>query len=324
MRGGGTAAATDQVHEAAGGEVADVLLHLLGVLVVLAHFVGEAGVGVGVDVAFRDLAQSGQVGTHLLSTQGTVEADAERVGVGDAVVERFDGLAGERSARSVGDGAGDHHRQLPVKLFADAVEGEEGGFCVEGVEDGLDQDEVRAAVGQAFDLGVVRIGQFGEGDGAVAGVVHVRADAEGAVGGAYGAGDEAGLGRVAGRVFVGGLARNARGGNVHFVNDVLRAVVFLRDGGAGERIGLDNVGPGFQIKFVDLADHVRAGEHQQVVVALQVAGVVFEVARAVVFFLQPVALDEGAHRAVEYEDAFGENLVEGRGGHGLRFKKTQR
>ena len=51
---GGAAAAADDVDEAAGGELADVVAHLLGGLVVLAELVGQPGIGVGADEAVGD------------------------------------------------------------------------------------------------------------------------------------------------------------------------------------------------------------------------------------------------------------------------------
>ena len=54
---------------------------------------------------------------------------------------------------------------------------------------------------------------------------------------------------------------------------------------------------------MDALDHVRAREHEQVVVALQVARVVGEALAAEVGLGEPVPLDHRAHRAVEHEDA---------------------
>jgi hypothetical protein len=54
---------------------------------------------------------------------------------------------------------------------------------------------------------------------------------------------------------------------------------------------------------VDAADDVRPGEHQQVVVALEIMRVIGEARAAVIGFLQPVALDHRAHGAVEDEQA---------------------
>ena len=46
----------------------------------------------------------------------------------------------------------------------------------------------------------------------------------------------------------------------------------LRDGGAGEGVGLADVGAGLEVTAVDLADRVRLREDEQIVVALQLLG----------------------------------------------------
>ena len=61
---------------------------------------------------------------------------------------------------------------------------------------------------------------------------------------------------------------------------------------------------------MDALDHVGAGQHEDVVVALEVAAVITETLAAEVGLLEPVALDHGAHRAVEDEDALGEEPFE--------------
>ena len=91
--------------------------------------------------------------------------------------------------------------------------------------------------------------------------------------------------------------------DVQLVGHVLEQVVGLRDGGAAERVGLDDVGAGGQVLPVDLADHVGPRQDQQVVVALEILRVILEALAAEVRFRQLVALDHRAHRAVEDEDA---------------------
>ena len=51
MVGGSSAATADDIDEAAVGKVADIALHLLGSLVVFPEFVGQAGIGIGGDIA---------------------------------------------------------------------------------------------------------------------------------------------------------------------------------------------------------------------------------------------------------------------------------
>ena len=61
---------------------------------------------------------------------------------------------------------------------------------------------------------------------------------------------------------------------------------------------------------MDLFDHFGAGKHEKFVVALHVFGVVFEAVASKIGFLETEALDHGAHRAVDDEDAFAKSRFE--------------
>ena len=84
-------------------------------------------------------------------------------------------------------------------------------------------------------------------------------------------------------------------------------VVLLRDGDGTKGVGLDQVGTGGQVAFVDVADDVRTGERQQLVVALHVARKVLEPLAAVLRFGQLEALDHGAHGPVQDGDTLGQD-----------------
>ena len=73
----------------------------------------------------------------------------------------------------------------------------------------------------------------------------------------------------------------------------------------------DDVCAGIQVGLLDSADDVRAAEDQQVVVTLYIAWPIGEARAAIVLFLQLVALDHGAHAAVEDQDAFLQGLLKG-------------
>src|SRR2546422_9910501 len=81
------------------------------------------------------------------------------------------------------------------------------------------------------------------------------------------------------------------------------AVVGLRRSVRVEGVGLDDVGPGLEVLVVDLANHPRTRQREQVVVALQVASGPGETLAAEIAFRELVALDGRAHRAVQYQDA---------------------
>ena len=85
-------------------------------------------------------------------------------------------------------------------------------------------------------------------------------------------------------------------------------VVGLGDGGGTKGVGLDQVSPGGQIALVDVLNQVRAGERQQLVIAFDVFGEVFEALASVLRLTQLEALDHGAHGPVEDEDTAGQPL----------------
>ena len=106
------------------------------------------------------------------------------------------------------------------------------------------------------------------------------------------------------RPLVGGFAGEARRLDVQLVGERLEPVVGLRDRGAAERVGLDDVGAGLEIGVVDGGDDVGAREDQQVDVALeQRAGGRGSASPRNRRLVQLVPLDHRAHRAVEQQDA---------------------
>ncbi|MND47723.1 hypothetical protein D3C80_386240 [compost metagenome] len=205
----GAAAAADNVEEAALGELFDDLGGLRRQFVVLAEFVRQAGVRVRRHVGACLVRQLFEVRAQLAGAEGAVQANGNRLGVGHGVPEGFGGLARQGAARSVGDGAGNHDRQFDAQFFEYALYGKDRGLGVEGVEDGFDQDQVGAALDQAFGGFGVVFHQLIEGHVAVAGVVHVRGQRAGATGRTEHAGDEARLVRGFQGLGVGDLARQA-------------------------------------------------------------------------------------------------------------------
>ena len=84
---------------------------------------------------------------------------------------------------------------------------------------------------------------------------------------------------------------------------MLHVVVGLGHGGGTKGVGLDQVGASGQIAFVDVADDVGTRQAEQLVVALDVFGEIFEALPPVIGFGQLKALDHGAHGPVEDGDA---------------------
>ena len=282
-----------------------------GRFVVAAEGVGQAGVGVAGDVALGDAGELLDVGTHGTTAEGAVDANGEGTRVTDAVVECLGCLAREGAAGGVGDGDADHDGQAEGATLEDLVDGEEGGLGVEGVEDGFDEQDVGAGVDEGLDLLGVGGDDLVPSDGAVVGPVDVGRHGEGAVERADGAGDEATATGGGGRGGGGGAAGAGDGGVVELGDDLLEMVIGHADGGGGETVGLDDVGSGGEVGGVDLFDHGRLGEAEEVVVALQIVGKVLETLAAEVGLGQAVGLHHRAHGPVEHGDAPREELAQG-------------
>ena len=278
----------------------------------LAHGVGQAGVGVTADEGIaRHPRQLLDVGAHEGRAQGAVQPHRQRLGVPDAVPKGGHGLAAQDAPRGVSHGAADDEGQAHttgVKVF---VDGKQRRFGVQGVEDGLDQQHVHAAFHQGLHLLVIGRSQLFKVDVARAGIVHIGADAGGFGRGAQSADCIAGL--VGGGKLVASGAGDTGRGAVHLHGQIGHVVIALCDGGRAKGVGLNQVGTGSQIALVNVADDVRAGKAEQLVIAFDVAVKVGETlslaaraaeARAAVLGLGELkALDHGAHGAVHDEDA---------------------
>src|SRR5579863_3934511 len=88
--------------------------------------------------------------------------------------ERGRRLTGKRAPRAVGDRAGDHQRQAHAAFGHGLIAGKDRGLGVEGIEYGLDEEKIGAAVDESPGLLAVGDSQFVEGHRAEAWVVDVR------------------------------------------------------------------------------------------------------------------------------------------------------
>ena len=84
----------------------------------------------------------------------------------------------------------------------------------------------------------------------------------------------------------------------------------LGDAGGAEGVGLDDVGAGLEKAAMDVADHLRLRQGEDVAVVQQVLGGVFEALAADVGFRHAVGADGRAHRSVDDGDSAFEDLFE--------------
>jgi hypothetical protein len=304
------AAAADDVDEPAGGEFTKVPAGVARPLVVLAEGVGQAGVRIAADMAAGDSRQLGEVGTHVARAQRAVDAHAERPGVGDRHPERIDGLPRERPAAAIGDRRRDHQRQADTLLLEHLFDGDDAGFRVQRVDDGFEEQQIAAAVDQPARLILVGLAQLVEGHRPERRIVDIGGDRQDPVGRPHRSGGEARAIRRARGPFLARRLRQPGTLEVQLVDQPLEAVVGLRDRRAAEGVGLDDVAAGLEILAMDRGDDVGTREHQQIVVASQLAGMRRQPLAAEVGLGQLVTLDHRAHGAVEDENPRREQRVE--------------
>ena len=173
---------------------------------------------------------------------------------------------------------------------------------IERVKDGLDHQEVDAAIDQCARRFFISFGKRVERDVAITRIIHVRRYRGRAIGRSEYAGNVARTARFH-RLGIGAFAGKSRGGEIQFRNERFHAVVAHRRRVRIESIGFDDVGAGIEKLLMYFANDPWPRDREQVVVALQVAVPVRESLAAVIVFAEPVALDHRAHGAIEQHDA---------------------
>ena len=314
-----SAAAADDVEPAFRGEFAEHLRHHLGGFVEPAERVRHARIGIAALGDRGDSRQVGEVGSELLRAECAVDAHAHQVGMGDAQPARLDRLGGKRAA-PLEDGERRHHRNAGSGLLEHLFDGVEAALEHERVEGGLRQNQVDVSLEQGLDLLAVGRHHLVERHVAMPGVGDVAGDRELLVGGTDRAGHETGpVGRF-GRGGVGRLAGQTCGGEIEFPHPVVQPEIGKRHRRRPERAGLDDVGAGVEVGRVDPANRVRLRQHQHVDAVLEVFRMVPEPNASIPEFVQAEGVHHRAHRAVEHENAFGKQGLQGfdAGGAGRR------
>ena len=225
------------------------------------------------------------------------------------VPERGRRLARQRAAGQVGDRARDHHRQVAAELVVGRLDAGIGRLGVQRVEDRLDDEDVGAALDEPLRGLGIGVAQLVEGNRTKAGIVDVRRDRRGAVGRAQRADDEAPLAVLRRRAIARGT-RQPRAFSVQLGDDLLHAVIGLRDRRRREGVGGNEIGAGLGIGVVDVLDRLRLGEDEQIVVAANILLPIGEALAAELLLGEPVALDHRAHRAIQHEDLFAREIEE--------------
>ncbi len=305
MSGRGSAASADDVQKPLFGEFADDRRHLIGRLFVFAENVGQSCVRVCADEARRFCREFGEVRVHLLRAERAVETDREKLfGVKHGDEEGFRALSGEHSSAGVAERRREHDGDSGVAGPHGVADCVDRRFCVEGVEDRFDEEDVGSSVDQRFRLNLIGCGEFVEGDVSRGGVVDGGGHGGCPSGRSHASRDETGLFRCARGHGVGCFARDFGSGERKVVDAVFETVIRLRDGVRVEGVCLNDVRAGFEICVVNGLDGVGTGDAEHIVVAHERFRMVCKWSGVEIGFLQSLRLKHGSHGSVEHKNAF--------------------
>ena len=189
--GRGAAAPAHHVHQTRLAILAQNVRGLRGAFLVLAEGVGEARVRIHAHVGVGDGGELLDVGPQLAAAERAVEPDEQRLRMADRIPERLGGLSRQQPSRCVGNRAGERERQRGPALLEQREGRINRRLGVQGIEHGLDQQQVDAAEQQPARRFQVSGHQLIEADAAMARIVDVGRHRAHAVGGSERAGDEA-------------------------------------------------------------------------------------------------------------------------------------
>ena len=93
------AAAANHIEQSLLCETPDLRRHGFGAFVILAEFIGQAGIGIGTDKCIRDTRDLGQMRAHGLGAERAIQSNGEGLGVAERIPEGGRRLAGQGCVR---------------------------------------------------------------------------------------------------------------------------------------------------------------------------------------------------------------------------------
>mmetsp|Transcript_34907 Transcript_34907/g.109132 ORF Transcript_34907/g.109132 Transcript_34907/m.109132 type:complete len:210 (+) Transcript_34907:2939-3568(+) len=182
MVGSRSTASANEVHEPILGPFAELRRHVRWVEIVSSHGVGKTSIGVGVREAGGDIGKPRHERPHLVWSKGTVEPDAQGLGVGDADPEGLGGLSGQGTTRHVDNSSGDDNGHFDIVLLEEHVDGEQGSLGIESIEDGLNEEKIATTLDERLHLILVCGHELLERDVSKCCILNFRGDRERSVG----------------------------------------------------------------------------------------------------------------------------------------------
>ena len=295
--------------------------------------IGQPGVRIRAYVSVGAMRELFDVRLHLAGPERAVQSHHERIRVGDRRQKRFDRLPAQDSPGAIGHRSGNDKRNSPAQFFEQFGNGRDRCFCIQGVENSFDHQQIYAALQQSGSLFAVAFSNLIERDRAKTGIVYIGRQRSRDWQWAERTADETPasclvrdrvrrMTRHAGRVEIDLRHQVAILPVVHdaleklgvFASAVrlaLKKKVMKTDGRAAEGVGFDDVRAGFEITPVDFVDEIGFREEQDLETALEVFSFpILEAVAAITGFAEFVLLDHRPHGPVEHDDALAHERFE--------------
>ena len=181
--------------------------------------------------------------------------------------ESFGGLPWKGAATGICYCPRYHHRQPGTCFFKSIFHGKHGRLGVKCIEDCFYEQDIHATINQSFGLLLVAFNQLIEANGTKTGVVHIRRHGGRFTGWPQRTGHKPGFVRVLMCEFPGSFFGDFSRSLVHLINHGFHFIVGHRNACGIKGIGFYDVGPGFKVLLVYLADYVGTGDRKQIVAA---------------------------------------------------------
>ena len=148
--------------------------HLGWQFVILSHRIGQSRVRIADDRYLAELRRVFNQRDQFCRTQRAVQTECRKGIMPDCAIEGFQGLSCQRTAGPVCR----RHGNDDGKAIRGLGNGEQGGFGIERVDTGLDEQEVHTFFDEGFHLFEINGGQLVESKGAGGGISHICAETE--------------------------------------------------------------------------------------------------------------------------------------------------
>ena len=179
MRRGGTTTTAGQVKKTAFCKAVEFLPHDFRRLIELTKRIGQTRVEVCAEIAIRCFGQILQERPDFLEASTAITAYYEWAGMCHRIPEGLGILAGQHATAHVGKGHRNHQRHIAFQFLQYLPHGENGRLGVEGVKNGLYQEQVNPARNQSVGRFNVIRSQLVKRDTARTGIIHIGRDGGG-------------------------------------------------------------------------------------------------------------------------------------------------